>query len=72
MGKTVPRIYTPPFRELTPETSLGYAAIEYAQDVLGKTLYPWQEWALIHGLEITGSLETEWRFRFITPWAYTI
>lgn len=40
MGKTVPRIYTPPLRELTPETSLGFAAIEYAHDVLGKTLYP--------------------------------
>lgn len=66
MGKTVPRIYTPPLRELTPETSLGYAAIEYAHDVLGKSLYPWQEWALIHGLEIKGDLETEWKFRFRT------
>ena len=63
-GKTEPRLYTPPLRELTPETSLGYAAIAYASEVLGLNLYPWQEWELIHSLEIIGSLDTEWRFRF--------
>ena len=63
-GYTEPRIYTPPLRELTSETSLGYAAIAYAKEVLGENLYPWQEWALIHGLEIIGDLETEWKFRF--------
>ena len=66
MGKTEPRVFTPPSRELTEETSLGFAAIEYANTVLGKTLYPWQEWALIHALEIEGSLDTEWQFRFRT------
>lgn len=66
MGVTTPRIWTPPLRELTEETSLGFAAIEYAKTVLGKALYPWQEWALIHGLEIVGSLDTEWKFRFRT------
>ena len=63
-GVTTPRIYTKPLRKLTPKTSLGYAAIEYAQTVLGMQLYPWQEWALIHMLEIVGSLKKEWRFRF--------
>lgn len=63
-GKTEPRLYTPPLRELTSETSLGYAAIAYASEVLGLNLYPWQEWELIHSLEIIGSLDTEWRFRF--------
>ena len=63
-GYTEPRIYTPPLRELTSETSLGYAAIAYAKEVLGENLYPWQEWALIHGLEIIGDLEKEWKFRF--------
>ena len=48
MGKTEPRIYTPPLRELTPETSIGFAACEYARTILKKNLYPWQEWALIH------------------------
>ena len=66
MGKTEARLYTPPLRELTPETSLGFACIEYARTVLKKTLYPWQEWALIHILEITGELGGEWRFRFRT------
>ena len=63
-GYTEPRIFTPPLRELTPETSLGYAAIAYAKEVLGENLYPWQEWALIHGLEIIGDLGKEWKFRF--------
>ena len=63
-GYTEPRIYTPPLRELTSETSLGYAAIAYAKEVLGTELYPWQEWALIHNLEIIGDLNKEWKFRF--------
>lgn len=66
MGKTEPRIFTPPLRKLTAKTSLGYACIEYAKVVLHKTLYPWQEWALIHLLEIVGDLEKEWHFRFRT------
>lgn len=65
-GRTEPRIFTPPLRELTPETSLGYAAVAYAKEVLGVELYPWQEWALIHILEIVGSLENKWHFRFRT------
>ena len=65
-GKTTPRIYTPPKRRLTKDTSLGYAAIEYARSVLGKKLYPWQEWALIHLLEINGSLKGVWSFRYRT------
>ena len=66
MGKTEPRIWTQPRRELTPETSLGFLAIEYARSILEMDLYPWQEWALIHALEITGDLESDWRFRFRT------
>lgn len=53
-------------RKLTEETSLGFACIEYARTVLGKTLYPWQEWALIHSLEIVGELGGDWSFRFRT------
>lgn len=65
-GVTEPRVFTPPLRELTPETTLGFACVEYAKTILKKTLYPWQEWALIHSLEITGELGGEWRFRFRT------
>jgi len=66
-GNTEPRIWTPPLRELTADTSLGFAAIEYAKTILEMDLYPWQEWALIHELEIIGTLGTpDWRFRFRT------
>jgi len=51
-GDTVPRIFTPPLRELTPETSLGFEAIETAREDLGRKLHPWQEWFLIHSLEL--------------------
>lgn len=65
-GATKPRIFTKELRKLTPNTSLGFAAIEYANKVLQKDLYPWQEWALIHSLEIVGSLKGQWHFRFRT------
>lgn len=65
-GITEPRVYTRPLRELTEDTSLGYACIEYARTVLGKELYPWQAWALIHALEIVGDLGGSWSFRFRT------
>ena len=65
-GKTEPRIYTPELRPLTEETTLGFACIEYAKTVLRKTLYPWQEWALIHALEIVGDLSSSWHFRYRT------
>lgn len=63
-GCTEPRLFTPPKRKLTPETSLGFATIEYAKTILKKNLYPWQEWLLIHALEIEGDLTKEWSFRF--------
>jgi len=51
-GSTEPRLFTPPLRELTPATTLGFDAIEFARDILGVTLLPWQEWWLIHALEL--------------------
>lgn len=67
LGKKEPRIWTKPLRKLTPKTTLGYSCIEYAVKVMGMTLDPWQEWLLIHILEIVGNLETgNWRFRFRT------
>ena len=50
-GYTFPRIYTKLLRELTPETSLGYQAIAFAR-AFGRNLHPWQEWLLIHSLEL--------------------
>ena len=66
MGVTEARLFTPPLRELTSETSLGFACVEYATSVLRKNLYPWQKWALIHALEIIGELGSDWKFRFRT------
>ncbi len=65
-GSTEPRIFTPPLRPLTEETTLGFLCIEYAETVLQKVLYPWQKWALVHVLEIVGDLAGAWHFRFRT------
>lgn len=52
LGSEVPRLFTPPARELTPETSRGFEAVAFAEEVLGLVLMPWQRWALVHGLEL--------------------
>jgi hypothetical protein len=52
LGSTEPRIWTPPLRELTPETSLGFECISFAEDTLGLSLMPWQKWFLTHALEL--------------------
>ena len=62
-GKTEPRIYTPPLRELTRETSLGYMFCDFCESI-GEPLLPWQKWLAVHCLEITGSLSGEWAFRY--------
>jgi hypothetical protein len=51
VGSEQPRVFTPPLRELTPETTDGYKAVAFAEKVLRWQLYPWQKWLLIHGLE---------------------
>lgn len=51
-GRVEPRLWTPPLRELTPETSFGFDVIEFARDVLGEPLDPWQEWVVIHAGEL--------------------
>lgn len=58
-GCETPRIFTPPLRPLTPQTSLGYAAIEFADVVCGVTLFPWQKWLLIHMLELAPGLTVD-------------
>lgn len=60
-GFTEPRLWTPPLRELTPETSHGFNVIEFADTFLGITLYPWQQWLLIHALELNE--DGTYRFR---------
>lgn len=67
-GRREPRIFTPsraPLEPRSPETearTAGYDVIDFANQVLGIRLYPWQEWLLIHALE----LNPEGGFRFRT------
>lgn len=63
LGCETPRIFTPPLRPLTPETSLGFECIAFADDVLGITLLPWQKWLLVHALELLP--DGEFRFRTV-------
>lgn len=39
-------------RELTPETSLGFECIDFAENILEIELMPWQKWFLLHALEL--------------------
>ncbi len=63
LGRTLPRIWTPPRVEgppgpcgcgcaLTAATSLGFAFEEFARDLVGRPLDPWQRWVAIHALEL--------------------
>lgn len=52
VGSAEPRLWTKPLRPLTRETSFGYDVIDFARDVLGITLFPWQEFLLIHAGEL--------------------
>jgi hypothetical protein len=63
LGSTVPRVFTGPLVRgrpgpcgcgcaLTPETSLGFAAVQFSEVVLGIRLIPWQRWLLIHAMEL--------------------
>lgn len=71
LGRTTPRLSTAPLITgapgscecgcaLTVDTSRGYEAIQFAADVLGVDLWPWQRWWLIHALELL----PDGRFRF--------
>ncbi len=51
-GSTTPRLWTEPLRELTPETSYGFDVIDFARDVLGTSLDPWQAWLVVHAGEL--------------------
>lgn len=63
-GKETPRIFTPPLRELTPDTTLGFEVIDFAKDVLEIELLPWQKWLVIHALEVVDDPVDGWRLRF--------
>jgi hypothetical protein len=73
----VPRVFTPPRRKLTPQTSAGYAAIHFAMwlhlqlagtryEELAPKLNPWQRWFLIHALELNP--DGSYRFKTVLLW----
>lgn len=52
LGRTQPRLSTPPLRDLTdPANTLGYAFIAFAK-ACGVELLPWQCWLAVHALEL--------------------
>lgn len=62
VGHESPRLWTPPRRPLTPDTSAGFGAVDFAENVLGIDLLPWQRWLFVHALE----LDDAGAFRFRT------
>lgn len=62
LGKTEARLFTPPLRPLTRQTSHGFAVIDFAE-MIGEPLLPWQQWAVIHALEL--NLDGTYRFRTV-------
>lgn len=62
-GRIEPRLYTRPLRPLNRRTTRGYEVIDFARDVLGEPLTPWQEWFVIHALELNP--DGTYRFRTV-------
>lgn len=62
LGRAEPRIFTPPLRPLNRKTSRGYEVIEFAK-LIGEPLLPWQEFAVIHALELNP--DGTYRFRTV-------
>lgn len=52
LGSTEPRLWTPPLVDLTPATSYGFDVVDFADTVLGTSLDPWEQWAVIHAGEL--------------------
>lgn len=61
-GQTEPRLWTPSLRPLDENTSYGYDVIDFADQVLGTPLDPWQQWVAVHA----GELLPDGRPRFRT------
>jgi hypothetical protein len=51
VGSVTPRLWTPPLRELTEETTYGYELIDFAARI-GWPLDPWEQWVAIHAGEL--------------------
>ena len=62
LGRTEARVYTRPLRPLNRKTSRGYEVIDFAE-MIGEPLLPWQQWAVIHALELNP--DGSYRFRTV-------
>ena len=62
LGHTEARVYTRPLRPLNRRTSRGYEVIDFAE-LIGEPLLPWQQWAVIHALELNP--DGSYRFRTV-------
>ncbi len=63
LGRTEPRLWTPPLRPLNRRTSLGYECCDFMDQVAGEPFDPWQEWVVKHALELMP--DGSFRFRII-------
>lgn len=61
-GRTEPRLFTKPLRPLNRKTSRGFEVIDFAE-MIGEPLHPWQQWAVIHALELLP--DGSYRFRTV-------
>ncbi|MFW6091984.1 MAG: hypothetical protein ACODAF_08870, partial [Actinomycetota bacterium] len=62
LGTVEPRLWTPPLRPLTRETTRGFEANEFAA-MIGEPNMAWQEWLNIHALELLD--DGTFRFRIV-------
>ncbi|HEX6579208.1 MAG TPA: hypothetical protein VF082_12660 [Jiangellaceae bacterium] len=63
LGRPEPRLFTPPARRLTRETTRGFEVERFADEVLGEPLLPWQSWLVRHALELNP--DGTYRYRVI-------
>jgi hypothetical protein len=62
VGRTEPRLWTPPLRPLTRDTTRGFEVIDFANR-FGMPFLPWQEFLVVHGLELLP--DGRYRFRIV-------
>jgi hypothetical protein len=62
LGRTQPRLWTPPLRPLSRRTSRGYEAADFAE-IIGEPFLPWQRWLAIHAMELQP--DGTYRFRVV-------
>src|SRR5690242_119607 len=62
-GNELPRIFTPPLRDLSePDATLGHDFIAFAE-AIGVDLFPWERWFALHALEL--NQDSTLRFRTV-------